>query len=55
MARLAVELGQQAAREHRYDLELDTWLLTPDECTEAIRNRLAEGPPGAAFDESAGA
>lgn len=47
--RLAVELGQRAAGEHRYDLELDTSIHTPNECAEAIRKRLTEGPPGSAF------
>lgn len=49
--RCAVALGQRAAREYHYDLELDTSLLTPDECAEAIRKRLAEGPPGSALEE----
>jgi chloramphenicol 3-O phosphotransferase len=53
--RCAVELGQRAAREHRYDLQLDTSLLTPDECAEAIRTRLAEGPSGSAFEGLIGA
>jgi chloramphenicol 3-O phosphotransferase len=48
--RTAVELGQRAAREHRYDLEVDTSRLSPDECADAIRRRLAEGPPGSAME-----
>ena len=32
-----------------YDLEVDTSLLTPAECAEAIRRRLREGPPPTAF------
>jgi chloramphenicol 3-O phosphotransferase len=36
-----------------YDLELDTSMLGPDECAAAIRRRLDEGPPGAAFAELA--
>lgn len=36
-----------------YDLEVDTSELTPEECAEQIRRRLAEGPPGAAFHELA--
>ncbi len=32
-----------------YDLEVDTSLLTPEACAEAIRKRLTEGPPGSAF------
>jgi chloramphenicol 3-O phosphotransferase len=52
--RLGVELGQQAARGHRYDLEFDTSLLTPDECADAIRERLAGDPPGSAFERLLG-
>jgi chloramphenicol 3-O phosphotransferase len=48
--RSAVELGQRAARGHTYDLELDTSLLTPGECAGSIRQRLAEGPRGSAFE-----
>jgi chloramphenicol 3-O-phosphotransferase len=51
---LAVELGQRAAREHRYDLKLDTSLLTPDECAEAIGKRLTEEPRPGAFAELIG-
>ena len=47
--RMAVELGQRAAHEHTYDLELDTSKFTPEECADAIRRRLADGPPGSAF------
>src|SRR5688572_17682559 len=47
--RESVELGQRAAREHRYDLEFDTSMLSADECADAIRRRLVEGPPGTAF------
>ena len=32
-----------------YDLEVDTSLLTPEECAEAIRRRLDEGPTPTAF------
>ena len=32
-----------------YDLEIDTSLLTPEECADAIRARLSDGPPGAAL------
>ncbi len=32
-----------------YDMEVDTSLLTPEECAEQIRTRLADGPPGTAF------
>ena len=34
-----------------YDMELDTSLLSPQECAERIRTRLAEGSPGTAFRE----
>lgn len=47
----AVELGQRAAREHTYDLELDTSRLSPEECAAEIRRRLAAGPPGLAFQQ----
>src|SRR5207244_1885686 len=47
--RLAVQLGQEAARSHRYDLELDTSRMSPDESADAIRQRLENGPPGIAF------
>lgn len=53
--RLAVELGQRSAREHSYDLELDTSLMTPGECAAVIGERLAEGPPGSAFSKLIGA
>jgi chloramphenicol 3-O phosphotransferase len=36
-----------------YDLEVDTSLLSPQECAEQIRQRLVEGPPGAAFQQLA--
>ncbi len=32
-----------------YDLEVDTSLLSPEECADAIRTRLKEGTPGTAF------
>jgi chloramphenicol 3-O phosphotransferase len=32
-----------------YDMEVDTSVLSPEECADAIRARLAEGPPGTAF------
>ena len=32
-----------------YDLEVDTSLLTPEECAEAIRARLADGRPATAL------
>lgn len=36
-----------------YDLEVDTSVLSPQECAQAIRQRLAEGPPGTAFRQLA--
>jgi chloramphenicol 3-O phosphotransferase len=32
-----------------YDLEVDTSVLSPDECADAIRRRLEDGPPPSAF------
>ncbi len=32
-----------------YDLEVDTSAASPHECASLIRDRLTEGPPGAAF------
>lgn len=37
-----------------YDLEVDTSLLTPEQCAAVIRERLANGPPPSAFRELAG-
>jgi len=36
-----------------YDLEVDTSLLSPEQCAEAIRTRVREGPPGSAFHQLA--
>jgi chloramphenicol 3-O phosphotransferase len=36
-----------------YDMEVDTSLLSPEECAEAIRKRLDEGPPATAFEQLA--
>lgn len=36
-----------------YDLEVDTSLLSPDDCAKEIRQRLMEGPPGTAFQQLA--
>ena len=36
-----------------YDLEVDTSVLSPQDCAEHIRQRLAEGPPGTAFQQLA--
>ena len=51
--RLAVELHQEAARSLTYDLELDTAEMAPQECVEAIRHRLDEGPPGSVLADIA--
>jgi chloramphenicol 3-O phosphotransferase len=36
-----------------YDLEVDTSLLSPEECAEVIRRRLEDGPPPSAFQRLA--
>jgi chloramphenicol 3-O phosphotransferase len=36
-----------------YDLEVDTSLLTPEQCAAAIRRRLDQGPPPTAFHQLA--
>ena len=36
-----------------YDVEVDTSVLSPEECAEAIRRRLADGPPASAFERLA--
>lgn len=51
----AVELAQTASHAHgRYDLEVDTSLVSPAEAAQMIGRRLAEGPPGTAFGIHAG-
>jgi chloramphenicol 3-O phosphotransferase len=46
----AVDRWQRAVHAHgRYDLELDTSMLTPVQCAEVIADRLKNGPPGTAF------
>ena len=41
---------QESVHAHGlYDLELDTSVLAPTECAEAIRQRLENGPPGTAL------
>lgn len=37
-----------------YDLEIDTWTLSPSECAEVIRKRLADSPAPSAFQRLAG-
>jgi chloramphenicol 3-O phosphotransferase len=36
-----------------YDLEVDTSVLSPEECADAIRRRLHDGPPPSAFQRLA--
>ena len=46
----AVELAQHATHAHRgYDLEVDTSLMSPENCAAVIARRLSEGPRGTAF------
>jgi chloramphenicol 3-O phosphotransferase len=50
----AVRLWQREAHiPGIYDLEVDTSLLTPEECAEVIRRRLKDGPPPSAFQRLA--
>lgn len=42
--RRAVERHDAAARSLTYDIELDTSVLSPDECVDRIARRLADGP-----------
>ena len=49
-----VRLWQQAVHEPGvYDLEVDTSVLSPADCADAIRRRLDEGAPGSAFQQLA--
>jgi chloramphenicol 3-O phosphotransferase len=46
----AVELAQHATHAHRgYDLEVDTAVMSPENCAAVIGQRLSEGPPGSAL------
>jgi chloramphenicol 3-O phosphotransferase len=46
-----VRLWEQAVHDPGvYDLEVDTSVLSPEECADRIRQRLDEGPPPTAFD-----
>lgn len=46
----AVNLWQQAVHVPGiYDLEVDTSVLSPEECAQVIRQRLEDGPPPAAL------
>jgi chloramphenicol 3-O phosphotransferase len=36
-----------------YDLEVDTSVMTSEECADAIRKRIEHGPPGTAFEQLA--
>jgi chloramphenicol 3-O phosphotransferase len=44
---------REVHRHGIYDLEVDTSVLSPEECAEAIRRRLADGPPPAPFPQLA--
>ena len=49
-----VRLWQQAVHEPGiYDLEVDTSVLSPEECADMIRQRLEKGPPPSAFQRLA--
>lgn len=49
-----VQRWQDAVHADRfYDLEVDTSVLSPEECAERIRLRLLHGPPGTAFENLA--
>lgn len=46
----AVEQAQHATHAHRgYDLEVDTALMSPEDCAAVIGRRLSDGPPGTAL------
>ena len=46
----AVELAQRATHAHRgYDLEVNTSVLSPEDCAAVIARRLADGPRGTAL------
>ena len=50
----AVRLWQRAVHTPGiYDLEVDTSLLSPEECADVIRRRLDDGPPPSAFQRLA--
>ena len=50
----SVGLGVEAVHAHGdYDLEVDTSVLSPEECAAHIRRRLEEGRPGSRFAELA--
>ena len=50
----AVRRWQKAVHDPGiYDLEVDTSLLSPMQCAEAIRRHLANGPPPMAFERLA--
>jgi len=49
-----VRLWQQAVHAPGiYDLEVDTSVLSPEECAGVIRQRLDDGPPPSAFQRLA--
>lgn len=51
--RAAVDRWQVAVHAHPYDIEVDTAVLGPGQCTDVIAMRLADGPPGTAFERLA--
>jgi chloramphenicol 3-O phosphotransferase len=45
---------QEEVHKHgAYDLEVDTAVLSPEQCADTIRKRVLAGPPGSAFHELA--
>jgi chloramphenicol 3-O phosphotransferase len=49
-----VRLWQRAVHEPGiYDLEVDTSVLSPDQCADVIHRRLRDGPPATAFQRLA--
>jgi len=44
---------EEVHRPGIYDVEVDTSMLSPEQCAELIRHRLAAGPPGTAFERLA--
>jgi chloramphenicol 3-O phosphotransferase len=50
---LPVLRWQQEVHAHKYDLEVDTSVASPDQCADAILRRLQSGPPPTAFPQLA--
>lgn len=52
--RAAVQLAERTTHAHgSYDLEVDTSVLSPQDCAALIAQRLADGPPGTGFHDLA--